>query len=89
MQCDFLQLVIFSPLIHAFGDLSKASTGIQTQLERQTTYQLSYSSPQDILLVAMEYSNSNAIYLTSNFTICKTQDQSFYQVTPLRHYNCL
>ncbi len=33
-----LQLVISSPLIHAFGNLSQASTGIWTQVESQTTY---------------------------------------------------
>ncbi len=42
-----LQLVISSPLIHALGDPSQAPTRIWTgpQLERQTAYQLSYSSP--------------------------------------------
>ncbi len=48
MQYDFLQLVISSPLIHALSDPSQAPTGISNlgpQIERQTTYQLSYPSP--------------------------------------------
>ncbi len=45
MQSDFLQLVISSPLIHALDYPSEAPTGIRTQIERQTIYQLSYFSP--------------------------------------------
>ncbi len=49
MQYDFLQLSISSPLIHALGDLSPAPPHRDShpgpQIERQTTYQLSYPSP--------------------------------------------
>ncbi len=48
MQYDFLQLVISSPLIHALvwtGLSPHQDSNPGPQIERQTTYQLSYPSP--------------------------------------------
>ncbi len=75
-----LQLVISSPLIHAFGDLSQAPTGIRAQLERRMTFQLSYPSPFLLLAVKYYYNMSHIILVNAENPFGGAQEHFYYNV---------